>query len=188
MCATSVWSSSGVDGIESSFGSQQRMDSSAFRRLHCDGHRKPSVSVVMFRSAFWYVTVFVLAVSVSSCTRFPSVGQKTRAISLEASVATYRKMIRWGHFDEAVKYLRARDGSEMAPDLERIAHYRITNYNASDPLLTADGTEARVVASIDYYELDSGVLHSLRDEQYWWYDEDDKHWYLGSPLPQFGVE
>ena len=129
-----------------------------------------------------------LVVSLASCSRLPSVKQQKRASSLDASVAVYRKMIRWGHFDEAVKYIRTNDGSEIIPDLDRIARYRVTSYEIGNQLLADTGTEALVVALIEYYELDSGVLHSLRDDQLWWYDEGEKRWYLGSSLPQFGVK
>ena len=57
-----------------------------------------------------------------------------------------------------------------------------------EQLIADNGKEARVIAMIEYYELDFGVIHTLRDEQHWWYDEDEKRWYLGSLLPSFGLE
>ncbi len=97
-------------------------------------------------------------------------------------------MIRWGHFDEAVKYVRARDGSEIPQDIGHIARYRITSYEPGNILITDDGKEARVISLIEYYEIDSGVLKSLQDEQLWWFDEEEKRWYLRSSLPQLGAE
>jgi hypothetical protein len=124
----------------------------------------------------------------ASCTSIPSVATHSRSVSLDASVSTYRKMIRWGYYDEAVKYLRTSDGSQASPDLDRAARYRVTKYDVGDQLLADNGKEARVTAMIEYYELDSGVIQTLRDEQYWWYEDDEKRWYLGSPLPGFGLE
>lgn len=54
-------------------------------------------------------------------------------------------------------------------------------------MMADDGKEARVIATIEYYELDSGVIRVLHDPQMWWYDTEGKRWYLGSPLPKFGM-
>ncbi len=146
------------------------------------------VSTVMLKSVFRCTILIVLAPLLASCTSLPSIATESRAISLDASLSMYRKMIRWGYYDEAAKYLRASDGSVASPDLDRVALYRVTNYNMGDHLIADNGKEARVIAMIEYYELDSGVIHTLRDEQYWWYDDDEKRWYLGSPLPGFGLK
>ena len=164
------------------------MDPGAAERLRFDGQLDLHVGDLMLMSALRFAIVVALVVSLTSCSRLPSVKQEKLSLSLEASVETYRKMIRWGHFDEAVKYIRTNDGSEITPDLDRIARYRVTSFEIGNQLIADNGKEALVVALIDYYELDSGVLHSLRDDQLWWYDKDEKRWYLGSSLPQFGVE
>jgi len=142
----------------------------------------------MLKSVFRYLILIILAFLLASCTSLPSIATQSRSISLDASLSIYRKMIRWGYYDEAAKYLRTSDGSVASPDLDRVAQYRVTNYNMGDQLIADNGKEARVIAMIEYYELDSGVIHTLRDEQHWWYDEDEKRWYLGSPLPGFGHE
>ena len=142
----------------------------------------------MLKSVLRCTILIFLTHLLASCTSLPSIATKSRVLSLDASLSTYRKMIRWGHYDEAAKYLRASDGSESLPDLDRVALYRVTRYNMGDPLYNDNGTEARVVAMIEHYELDSGVIRTVRDEQYWWYDDDEKRWYLGSPLPGFGLE
>ena len=132
--------------------------------------------------------IFMLIVTLLAvaCAEVPSIKGRKRADALQASINTYRKLIRWGHFDEAVKYLRAEDDSEIKVDLTRTNRYRVTSYEISDQLLADTGTAARVTAVIEYYEIDSGVLKGLRDEQYWWYDEEGKRWFLGSALPAFG--
>ncbi len=123
----------------------------------------------------------------SGCANTPSIPKQSRSNAFEVAVTTYTKLIRWGYVDEAAKYIRAADDSPIEIDFERAARYRVTGYrNASQ--LTADNLrEGRVVAVIEYYEIDSGVLHELRDEQHWWYDDETKRWFLGSPLPAFGV-
>ena len=132
--------------------------------------------------------LFVVAIIMgllAACSLF-SASKPDHTEALNASVATYRKHIRWGYFDEAAKYLRTRDGKPVQADLAHAARYRVTGYTITDQLVADTGTEARVIALIEYYEIDSGVIHSLHDEQLWWYDVKTEHWYLASPLPAFG--
>ena len=116
-----------------------------------------------------------------------SLGKQSRANSLDASVESYRKLIRWGYYDEAVKYLRAADGTIPPFDLDRMARYRVTAYEPRSQLLADTGKEARVMAMIEYYEIDRGTIATVSDEQLWWFDDESKHWYLSSGLPAFGV-
>jgi hypothetical protein len=122
---------------------------------------------------------------VAGCGSAPSIGRQGRQNTLDASVETYRKVIRWGYYDEALKYLRTQDGTPPAADLDRAARYRVTAYDVRETLLSDTGREARVVAVIDYYEIDRGLVQTLRDEQYWWFSDDEKRWYLSSGLPRF---
>ncbi len=124
--------------------------------------------------------------ALAACSNVPSIAKRSRALALDEAASSYGKMIRWGYFDEAAGYLRARDGSRVAGDLDRIARYRVTAYDPLSQLVAADGLEGRVVARIEYYEIDAGVLRTLHDEQFWWYDDDANRWYLGSGLPAFG--
>ena len=127
----------------------------------------------------------VLVVLIAGCGTIP-LGKADRATVFDAAVNNYRKLVRWGYYDEAAKYLRTPDGKPFAADLRNAARYRVTDYTVSNQLLSDDGKEGRVIASIDYYELDSGIIRSMHDEQKWWYDAEGKRWYLQSPLPQFG--
>lgn len=110
-----------------------------------------------------------------------------RATSLEASFESYRKLIRWGYYDEAVKYVRTRDGAAARADLSLAARYRVTSFEMRSQLMADTGKEARVLAIIEYYEIDRGVIDTVNDEQLWWFDDEDKHWYLASGLPPFGL-
>ncbi len=128
----------------------------------------------------------LLVTTLAACGAFP-LGKSDRTVMLDAALNNYRKLIRWGYYDEAAKYLRRADGKPFAADLKNAARYRVTNYTVSTQLLADDGKEARVIATIEYYELDSGVIRVLHDAQMWWYDHEGKRWYLSSPLPHFGV-
>ena len=127
----------------------------------------------------------LLAMTLSGCFVVPST-KGTRANSLEAYPSQYRKMMRWAYYDEATQYLRSRDGSEIPTDLARLSRYRVTKFEIRSTLVADHGKEARVVAAIEYYEIDSGVLKSLVDTQLWWFDDESQRWFLESPLPALG--
>ena len=114
--------------------------------------------------------------------------REARATQLDQATSNYRKLIRWGYLDEATKYMRGRDGKPVTFDLKRAARYRVTSYTVANQYFADDGKDARVIALIEYYELDSGVIRSLHDVQKWWYDDKEKHWFLESPLPAFGTD
>lgn len=132
-------------------------------------------------------SVLIVCLGLAGCGRVPVVGKQGRATAFDNAATTYGKLLRWGYFDEAVAYLRPREGEAKVPDLSLIARHRITSYDIKSQLIADTGREGRVLAVIEYYDIDSGVLQSLRDEQLWWFDDETKRWFLDSPLPQFGV-
>ena len=122
----------------------------------------------------------------TACKGVLSPKENARDTSLIQATETYRKLFRWGYFEEAAKYIRGKTELVPAPDLARLARYKVTAYNPSDVLENEMRDEARIIAFIEYYDIDSGVASGLRDEQYWWYDYDEERWYLGSPIPTLG--
>lgn len=136
-----------------------------------------------------YRTVSLLllcAVVLNACSSFLTPREQRRQKALLEATETYRKLLRWGYFEEATQYLKGKGEELPRPDLARLAHYKISGYHPSEQLQNDTGDEVRVVALIDYYDIDSGSAKSLRDEQYWWYDAEAKHWFLGSPMPALG--
>jgi len=133
------------------------------------------------------ILTMLLMACLVGCSSVPVVGKQGRATAFDTAVTNYSKMLRWGYFEEATGYLRTRDGETVAPNLTQLARHRITSYNVKSQLLTDDGREGRVLAIVEYYDVDSGVLQTLRDEQIWWFDDETKRWYISSTLPGFGA-
>jgi hypothetical protein len=46
-------------------------------------------------------------------------------------------------------------------------------------------TEAVVRAEIGYYDDATNTAHSSKDEQIWYYDENQERWFLDGDLPNF---
>lgn len=128
----------------------------------------------------------LLLLAVAGCASIVSPGQEKRARALFEATDTYRKLVRWGDYEQAAQYLRGKGETVALPDLERLQRYKVVGYHESDQLASEDGREMRAIVSIEYYEVDSGVTRNLRDEQYWWYDDARERWFLGSPMPVFG--
>jgi hypothetical protein len=122
------------------------------------------------------------------CSGFLTPGEERRQKLLLEATETYRKLIRWGYYEEAAQYLLGKGEELPRPDLKQMAQYKVSAYNASEQLVNDEGDEIRQIVLIDYYDIDSGVLKHLRDEQYWWYDEEKRRWYLGSPMAALGAD
>lgn len=138
------------------------------------------------RAARGFLLSFVLGLTACSGMHVPGLGAGARETSLQASIDTYRKLMRWGNYEEAGQYVRAKDGNTPLPDYSVLHNYKIVGYHVGEMMMSEQGDEARVVCYVDYYDIDSGSTATLRDDQFWWYDGKRKHWYLGSPLPKFG--
>ncbi|MGH8596699.1 MAG: hypothetical protein ACREXT_08590 [Gammaproteobacteria bacterium] len=128
----------------------------------------------------------VLLMAFAACGNFLTPKEQRREKALLEATETYRKLIRWGNFEEASHYLKAKEGEIPGPDLTRLKRYKVTGYYTAEQQRNDAGDEARVVAHVEYYELDTGIARALRDEQYWWYDELERRWYLGSRMPELG--
>ncbi|MSR13990.1 MAG: hypothetical protein EXR86_05370 [Gammaproteobacteria bacterium] len=138
------------------------------------------MNVVLLRSLSLSLAVLLLC----ACGHFLTPKEQRREKALVLATDSYRKNMRWGNFEEAAGYLRAKEGEISGPNMESFSHYKITGYYTNEQQRNDAGDEVRVVAHIEYYELDTGVARTLRDDQYWWYDEASQRWYLGSRMPE----
>ena len=120
-----------------------------------------------------------------ACNPVQRIKDRQHAEDLHAATDTFRKLIRWGYYDQAVKYVRARDGSTKTPDVNEASRFKVTHYTVTSTLISDDGQDAEVVASIEYYEVESGVAKTIREQQHWWFEGTEKRWYLSSGLPDF---
>jgi len=127
----------------------------------------------------------VLTLAGCSLVKGPAAERRDKAFV--QAIETYRKLIRWGYFEQAMQYQKGRDEPLLAPNLADYAGYKITGYDVGEQVLGNDGDEARVITQIEFFETDSRVAGLVRDEQLWWYDKEAGRWYIGSPLPVLQV-
>lgn len=141
------------------------------------------------QSAILALLVALLGLTtLSGCNPIGSIQKRESLTQLEAATNTYRKLMRWGHYDQAVQYMRANGDEPLEkPDLEDMARFKVTSYTIADQLVADTRADARVTAYIEFYNVDTGVTNSVRDEQLWWYDKETRRWYLGSPMLDFAA-
>lgn len=145
----------------------------------------PDLITRLRRSLGLLVICSLLGFGLAGCSSEQTKALKIRDLALETTTEAYRKLIRWNYFEEASRYLKGKDEPLRKPALARYDAWKVTSYDIGEMVRNKDGTEARVLAHIGFYSKETGAVYSLRDEQVWWYDEGERHWYLGSPFPDF---
>jgi hypothetical protein len=129
------------------------------------------------------LAMLLTALMVAGC---GSMQTQQRASSLDETLNAYRILLRWAQYEDAMGYIRFRPGKEQeiaTPDFEALKQVRLASYDIADKVLSSDENEATVRVLMTYYASDSNVLHSLRQIQTWWYNEEKKKWYLEGELP-----
>ncbi len=139
----------------------------------------------MKNSALLAVGLVLVVMALAACNPIKTFQKRERLTQLNSVVNIYRKLMRWGHYDQAAQYLKARDDSPMLPDFKAMSRYKVSSYTIADQIFSDTDFEAKITAYVDFYNIDTGVALSLRDEQFWWYDEQEKRWNLGSPMMNF---
>lgn len=132
-----------------------------------------------------FALLMALLAVLTACNPVQRIKDRQQFDDLNAATDTFRKLIRWGYYDQAAKYVRARDGSAPAPDLAEAARFKVTHYTVTNTLVSDDKQDAEVIATIEYYELESGIAKTIRSQQIWWFEPAEKRWYLSSGLPDF---
>lgn len=123
--------------------------------------------------------------NIGGCASAKNRADDQRNMALTKATENYRKLIRWGYFEEASRYFRTRNDELPAPDLANFAPWTVTGYDMGEVRAGDTANEARILARIDFYRKDTRIVSKVRDEQLWWYDTTQKSWFLGTPMPDF---
>lgn len=115
-----------------------------------------------------------------------SMESKERTESLDRSLITYGKALRWGEYEEAALYRLPRDGRPVrSVNRDDFKDIRVTSYQVFEQRFNRAQTEAGVTMSISYYHEDTGTARTITDQQTWWYEPNQKRWFLDGDLPEF---
>ncbi|GAA0710928.1 hypothetical protein [Dokdonella soli] len=104
---------------------------------------------------------------------------------LDDTLRSYAATIRWGDVEQAQAFLDPKLREEHPPsalELARFKQVQITAYNEQPPLPVSDN-EVRQIVEIGLVNVNSQSARSVIDRQVWKYDEQTKHWWLTTGLP-----
>ncbi len=121
-----------------------------------------------------------------------NMGASKRSNQFDDTVNAYRILIRWGEFEKARNYIRLRQGEMHEFDPEYYQNIRVSRYEVIDRIAVGDDPddprEILVIIALDFNHADEVLLHTLRYEQLWWYDDEMARWFLDSNLPDFNSQ
>ena len=132
-----------------------------------------------------HIFLMVFFLPSSGCVSIPKFASLDVESTYQVATEKYARYMRWGYIKDAAGFSRAKDGSNISHDLNDARKYRVSNYKILNRMLSDNGFEGRVLAIVEYYHIDSGVLRHLELEQSWWFDHLNRRWYLSGPLPRF---
>ena len=101
----------------------------------------------------------------------------------DETLHAYAAAIRWGSFDAANRYRSARAYRRPLPDSPgdvKVSGYHVLSQSADKESMTLEQT-----VELHYYRQGDLVEKSVRDPQFWHYDDDVGQWQIDTPLPRF---
>ena len=127
------------------------------------------------------LTVFILIVFMACATQEALRGE------LMNEVKHYNDMLRWHKLDEAGMFVTGPLSEEFRARVEAAKNINVVDYRIVGMKYDEARNEADVQVEIDYYNISSNILKTLRDAQKWAYLEEagSKQWRLKSLLPEF---
>lgn len=103
----------------------------------------------------------------------------------DETLESYAAALRWGDFQGALEYVdpMVRAAHPLTPEQKALyATVRVAQYNASAPVDAGTNT-IRQSAQITLIVNSSQRVYTVLDHQTWRWDENAKHWWLESGLP-----
>ena len=128
------------------------------------------------------MALFGALVLIDGCAPLQS---RQNATTLDQSAEIYVSALRWGNLQDAVAFLRARDGSVPTLDVETLKGIRVLSADYELAATSAQVTEARMVATFAYQPESSATVLSVTQRALWWYEPASERWFLEGGLPAF---
>ena len=107
-----------------------------------------------------------------------------RQFSLQQTLLSYEKTIRWGEFTSLLNFRESSTEAELA-QLGRYDNTRISGYQVKRQKPDPDNFTLQQDVEISYFKTHDNRIRSVLDRQKWKYDEELNRWFIHSPLPRF---
>ncbi len=128
------------------------------------------------------IAVILLA---ALCTGCGGLSTQTESDALQVTLTAYANALRWGGFDQAIKYVDPETLKQhpLTPlDLERYKQVRVVSYT-EQPIVPTGKHEVTQIVEIGVLNINTQTERGIVDRQLWRYDEPTKHWHIVSGLP-----
>jgi len=110
----------------------------------------------------------------------------SKADTLNVTLNAYANALRWGDFEQALKYIDA-DYQKEHPlssiDQERYKQVRVVSYTERNPVPSGKN-EVDQYVEIGILNVNTQTERTVVDHQRWRYDEKSKHWHNTTGLPK----
>jgi hypothetical protein len=122
----------------------------------------------------------LLSLLLAACGSMPS----TKKVD---TIAEYGAAVRWSEWERAWSFVDPASQGGGLPESEaaRLKNVKVSGYAVLSRQLAPDGLTQRQLVEIRYIEQATQRELTVRDEQAWRTDDEGKHWWLTSGLPQF---
>ncbi|MGB3270426.1 MAG: hypothetical protein WBA65_10800 [Rhodanobacter sp.] len=114
-----------------------------------------------------------------------------RSRSLTTTLSAYGGVLRWGDFASAAQFIDPKVRAEhpiSELDRARYKQVRVTEYDDGSGPVPISPTEVQQTVRISVVNIHTQAERTVIDRQTWHYDEQAKHWWLTSGLPDITRE
>ena len=114
-----------------------------------------------------------------------------RSRSLTTTLSAYGGVLRWGDFASAAQFIDPKIRAEhplSELDRARYKQVRVTEYDDGSGPVPISPTEVQQTVRISVVNIHTQAERSVIDRQTWRYDEQTRHWWLTSGLPDITRE
>ncbi|HKR75152.1 MAG TPA: hypothetical protein VJR95_00715 [Rhodanobacter sp.] len=128
----------------------------------------------------------LLPLAASAVMLLAGCAQNTRSDSLTATLNAYGSAVRWNGLQSALQFvdpkvLKAHPPTDL--DVARYQQVRVTDYDDGAGPVALGDDEVQQTVQISFVNVHTQVERSIVQHQVWRYDENAKHWWLESGLP-----
>lgn len=129
------------------------------------------------------ITIFLVWTLIAGCA---TIGDMNRLDRFNEIANDYTMAMRWSDFETVNSY---REESKSDGSFEKVQKLKndiqVISYDVRDVSVASDHKEVRQVVEIHYYKRDRMIEKTIKTEEMWAYDDEQKKWVLKGDFPDF---
>jgi hypothetical protein len=132
----------------------------------------------MKKTASFVILILVLVVGCAS------MEQKSRLDQFSELSDSFERALRMADYTRAAKFIDP-SHAEPRPDIQRLRNFKIADYNVTRVHVSDDKLKITQDVELQYFRLNSNILHRTSYSQIWKFQPEKKIWLLQTGLPEF---